>query len=269
MKRVLVTSILVLVALFALAPLLIVALTSLKNEQEMFANVLGLPTVLRLSNYATVWVQRGFSGFFVNSILITLPVVAVVLLCSALAGFAISKMRFHGRQFIFYLILLGLMIPLPSLIIPLYKDLSLMRLLDTRLGAILPEAAIALPFGVFLMRTFFNNVNDELLEAARMEGAGELQVLTRIVAPLAGPGLKSLGLIEFMWAWQSYLLPLVIIRTEAIKPLTVSLDLFVGRFSTSYTLIATAAVIVFIPITIVYVITQKTFIQGLTMGSIK
>jgi raffinose/stachyose/melibiose transport system permease protein len=269
MKRVVIFAVLILVALFALAPLLIVLVTTFKNEQQMFANVLGLPSSLSFSNYVTVWVERGFSGFFVNSILITVPTVAIVLICSALAGFAISKMQFRGRQFIFYLILLGLMIPLPSLIIPLYRNLGWMRLLDTRLGAILPEAALALPFGVFLMRTFFNNVSDELLEAARIEGAGEWRLLRSIVAPLSGPGLKSLALIEFMWAWQSYLLPLVIIRNEAIKPLTVSLDLFVGRFSTSYTLIATAAVIVFIPITIVYVLTQKSFIKGLAMGSFK
>ncbi len=256
-------------ALYALVPLVVVLLTSFKTQREMFRSVVGLPSRLRVENYLTVWLERGFHRFFLNSLLIALPAVALVIACSVLAGFAFSKMRFRGREVLFYLFLLGLMIPLPSLLIPLYRNLAALGILDTRIGAILPEAAVALPFGIFLMRTFFNSVSDELLEAARMEGAGERTVMLRIVVPLAAPGLKALGLIEFMWAWQSYLLPLVIIRNEAIKPLTVSLDLFIGRYSTSYTMIAAAAVIVFIPIMIVFLVTQRSFIQGLTMGAFK
>ncbi len=256
-------------ALYALVPLAVVLLTTFKTQREMFQNVVGLPSRIRFDNYLTVWLERGFDRFFVNSVLIALPSVAIVLVCSVLAGFAFSKMRFRGREPLFYLFLLGLMIPIPSLLIPLYRNLAALGILDTRPGAILPEAAVALPFGIFLMRTFFNGVSDELLEAARMEGATEWNVLRGIVVPLAAPGLKALGLIEFMWAWQSYLLPLVIIRNEAIKPLTVSLDLFIGRYSTSYTMIATAAVIVFVPIMIVFLITQRTFIQGLAMGAFK
>jgi raffinose/stachyose/melibiose transport system permease protein len=216
-----------------------------------------------------VWIDKGFYRYFLNSVLITIPTMILVIICSSLAGFAFSKMHFKGRYFLFFVFLIGLMVPIPSLLIPLYRNLNIIKLLNTRVGAILPEAAIALPFGIFLMRTFFNGIEDEVLEAARIDGANEWQLLVRVMLPLASPGLKALALIEFMWAWQSYLLPLVIIRKESIKPLTVALDLFIGRYSTSYTLIATASVIVFIPITLVFLLTQRTFIEGLTMGSIK
>lgn len=260
---------LILFVIYALIPLYLVVLTSLKTEKEMFENVLGLPHMLRLKNYKAVWLDKGFYKFFLNSIIITIPSVLIVLIFSSLAGYAFAKMSFRGNYFLFFLFLIGLMVPLPSLIIPLYRNLNSLGLLDTRLGAILPEAAIALPFGIFLMRTFFNSIDNEIIEAARIDGANEIQLMSRIVLPLAAPGLKALALIEFMWAWQSYLLPLVIIRKENIKPLTVALDLFIGRYSTSYTLIATAAVIVFIPITLVFLFTQRTFIEGITMGSIK
>lgn len=254
---------------YAIIPLFLVVLTSLKTEKEMFSNVLSFPTVTKWENYRHVWIEGRFHSYFKNSVIITFSTVLLVLTISCFAGFAFAKMRFKASYTLFFIFLLGLMIPLPSLIIPLYRNLGVLHLLDKRLGVILPETSIALPFGIFIMRTFFKGIDDEIIEAARIDGANEIQLIFRIMLPLAAPGLKSLALIEFMWAWKSYLLPLVIIRTETIKPLTVALDLFIGRYSTSYTLIATAAVIVFIPITIVYLFTQKTFIQGLTMGSIK
>jgi raffinose/stachyose/melibiose transport system permease protein len=260
---------LIVFVIFALLPLLIVLLTSLKTEKEMFSNVLGFPASPQWKNYSTVWLKSGFSRFFLNSVFITFPTVFLVVIFSSLSGYAFSKMRFRGRNIIFFVFLIGLMIPVPSLLIPLYRNLNVMKMLDTRIGVILPQAAIVLPFGIFLMRTFFDGIDDEILEAARIDGANDVNLIMRIMVPLASPGLKALSLISFMWAWQEYLIPLVMIRQEKIKPLTVALDIFIGRYSTSYTLIATAAVIVFVPITIVFLITQKTFIQGLTMGAIK
>jgi len=254
---------------FSLLPLFIVILTSLKTEKEMFSNVLGFPQIPQWSNYGQVWTKSGFNRFFINSVIITIPVVLIVVTCSSLAGYAFSKMRFKGRNILFFIFLIGLMIPVPSLLIPLYRNVNGLKMLDTRLGVILPQASIVLPFGIFLMRTFFDGIDDEILEAARIDGANDINLITKVMVPLASPGIKALSLISFMWAWQEYLIPLVMIREERIKPLTVALDIFIGRYSTSYTLIATAAVIVFIPITIVFLITQKTFIQGLTMGAIK
>jgi raffinose/stachyose/melibiose transport system permease protein len=193
---------LLLFALYAILPLFIVILGSVKTEKEMFTNILGFPDIPKWKNHSTVWVRSVFNRFFINSVLITIPTVLLVVSFPSLADYAFSEMRFKGKEVIFFIFLIGLMIPVPSLLIPLYKNLNLFNLLDTRIGVILPQAAIVLPFGIFLMRTFFIGIKDEILEAARIDGANELKLIARVTVPLASPGLKALSLISFMWAWQ-------------------------------------------------------------------
>ena len=256
-------------ALFALMPIVLVVFTSLKTPQELFRSVIAPPLVLRWGNYSRVWNEGGFKWYFLNSIVITLPSVGITTIVATLAGYAFAKWKFFARDVLFFLILAGLMLPLPSIVIPLYGNLQAMRLINTRVGVALVESGVAVPFGVFLMRTFIRGIPDELIEAMRIDGASEWQVIFRLIFPLSAPGMKSLALISFMWAWQSYLLPLILITEDKIKPLTAALDMFIGRYSVSYGLIAAAAVIVFIPITLVFILTQKTFIHGITMGAIK
>lgn len=256
-------------ALFALVPIVLVVFTSLKTSQELFRSVIAPPLVPRWENYGQVWIEGGFKRYFFNSVVITLPSVGITTIVATLAGYAFAKWRFPLRNELFFLILAGLMLPLPSIIIPLYRNLQTMGLINTRIGVTLVESGIAIPFGVFLMRTFIQGIPDELIEAMRIDGASEWQVIFRLVFPLSAPGMKSLALISFMWAWQSYLLPLVLITEDKVKPLTAALDMFIGRYSVSYGLIAAAAVIVFVPITLVFILTQKAFIQGITMGAIK
>jgi len=254
---------------YSLIPVYFILITSLKTRQELFGNVTGLPKEARWGNYRFVWHEENFKSYFVNSIFLAVPSVFLVLICSSLAGYAFAKMKFPGDNVIFFIFLMGLTIPIPSIMIPLYYNLARLNLLDTRIGAILSETAISLPFGIFLMRTFFRGIPDQLIDAARIDGANEFSLLTKVVLPLAQPGLRVLALIEFMWAWQSYLLPLIIFRKEDLKPLTLAIDLFQGRYLTDYTLVATAAVIVFSPITIVFLYSQRSFAQGLSMGALK
>lgn len=256
-------------AFYAMIPIVLVAFTSFKTSQELFQNVIAPPSKITWKNYVQVWEKAGFKNYFMNSVIIALPTVLCVVIFATLSGYAFAKMKFVGKNILFYLVLGGLMLPLPSIIIPLYQNLHLLGILNTRLGVALVEMSIAMPFGIFLMKTFIESIPNELLEAARIDGAGEMKIIWRLIFPLAGPGIKSLALIEFMWVWQSYLLPLILITEDKIKPLTAALDIFIGRYSISYNLIATGSIIVFIPITIVFLFTQKSFIEGITMGSIK
>jgi len=268
-KRIGIMTLLIIFAVYAMIPIILVVFTSFKTTQELFQNVIAPPTRLMWKNYVQVWEKAGFKKYFVNSIVIALPTVLCVVIFATLSGYAFAKMNFAGKNLLFFSVLGGLMLPLPSIIIPLYQNLNLIGILNTRLGVALVEMSIAMPFGIFLMKTFIESIPNELLEAARIDGASELKIIYRVIFPLAGPGIKSLALIEFMWVWQSYLLPLILITEDKIKPLTAALDIFIGRYSISYNLIATASIIVFIPITIVFLITQKSFIEGITMGSIK
>jgi len=256
-------------AIFALVPIVLVLFTSFKTTQELFSNVIAPPSDIHWENYLHVWNEAGFKNYFVNSIVIALPTVVVVTIVATISGYAFAKMKFWGKDFLFYTLLAGLTLPLPSIIIPLYNNMQVLGILNTRLGVVLAEIGIAMPFGIFLMRTFIKSIPNELIEATRIDGATEWRIITNLIFPLAGPGVKSLALIEFMWVWQSYLLPLILITDDKLKPLTAALDIFIGRYSISYNQIAAAAVIIFVPITIVFLITQRSFIEGITMGSIK
>ncbi|MHB8279132.1 MAG: carbohydrate ABC transporter permease [Candidatus Humimicrobiaceae bacterium] len=266
MKRILRWLFLSVFVVYSLIPMVIVIFTSLKTPGEMFVNVIAPPKSFYFGNYINVWIGTQFWRFFINSLIISIPTVIIVVACSIFAGFAFAKLKFFGKNVIFFIFLIGLVLPIPSIMIPIYINLAKMGLLNTYIGVILTQVAIDLPFGIFLMRSFFADIPEDILESARMDGASEFTVIGKMILPLARPVIGALILIEFMWAWQSYLVPLFIITKDSAKPLTVAMSIFISRYSTSYTNIAAAAVIVFIPMALVFLFTQRKFMEGLTMG---
>jgi raffinose/stachyose/melibiose transport system permease protein len=261
--------VLILFLIYALLPFVMISFTSLKTEKELYRNIIGPPTKLHFENFRQVWIGEQFWKYFRNTLIIAVPNIVLIVLIATLAGYSLSKLHFTGKNIFFYMFLIGIMLPIPSVMIPIYFNFAKLNLLDTYWGIILAQIGVDLPFGIFLMRTFFTDIPSELLESARIDGSSELRILYRIIFPLAKPGILALCLIEFMWSWQSYLIPLFINTKEAVKPLTVAIDLFEGRYSTTYTLIAAASVIVILPIIIVFLLTQKSFIRGLIMGALK
>lgn len=261
--------VLVAFAIYALAPVYLVILASMRSEADLFSGPLTMPWPINLENFRRVWVDSGFSTYFVNSLKISAAVTLLVLLCAPLAGFAFAKMRFAGRESLFALFLAGLVVPAPSVIVALYGNLSQMGLLDSHIGVILPQAALLMPFAVFMMRTVMQDVPDELIEAATMDGAGPLRIFLGIVVPVARPGLMSLVLIVFLFAWQEYLLPLVVIQTETLKPITVGAASLQGRYGVDYGGIAAAGLIAFAPLIILFLTMQRSFVRGLSAGAVK
>ena len=207
--------------IYALLPVYLVLLASMRSEADLFSGPLTLPWPVNVANFARVWTDSGFAVYFGNSLLTSLAVTVLVLLTAPLAGFAFAKMRFKGREALFALFLAGLVVPAPSVIVALYGNLQALGMINSRLGVIVPQAALLLPFSVFMMRTVMQDVPDELLEASILDGASLFNIYTTIVLPVARPGLMSLALIVFLFSWQEYLLPLVVIQTDALKPLTV------------------------------------------------
>src|SRR4028118_2286828 len=157
------TVVLGLFALYALAPVYLVLLASMRSEADLFSGPLTLPWPPEAANYLRVWTESGFSTYFGNSLLISMAVTFLVLLTAPLAGFAFAKMEFRGREGLFALFLAGLVVPAPSVIVALYGNLQAMGLIDSRLGVILPQAALLMPFAVFMMRTVMQEVPNELL----------------------------------------------------------------------------------------------------------
>ena len=263
------TIILAIFALYALAPVYLVLLASMRSESDLFDGPLSLPWPIETANYVRVWTESGFSTFFWNSLKISVAVTILVLLTAPLAGYAFAKMRFRGREALFALFLAGLVVPAPSVIVALYGNLQVMGLIDTHIGVILPQAALLMPFSVFMMRTVMQEVPDELIEASTMDGATPLYGFLTVVVPLARPGLMSLTLIVFLFSWQEYLLPLVLLQTETLKTITVGAASLQGRYGVDYGGIAAAGLIAFAPLVVLFLAMQRSFVRGLSAGAVK
>lgn len=256
-------------ALYALAPVYLVILASFRDEGDLFAAPLSLPLPLDFSNYQTVWTDNGFADFFINSVMMSGAATALVIALAPAAGYAFAKLEFRGREWLFALFLIGLVIPAPSVIVALYGNLQAVGLIDTQIGVILPQAALLLPFAIFMMRTVMQDVPNELLEAGLIDGVGPFQAFRLIALPLARPGIWSLTLIVFLFSWQEYLLPLVVLQTETLKPLTVGAATLQGRYGVDYAGIAAAGIIAFMPLVVLFLVLQRSFVRGLAVGAVK
>lgn len=263
------TAVLILFAAYALAPVYLVVLASMRSEADLFSGPLALPWPINLENFGRVWNESGFAAYFFNSVKISAAVTVLVLISAPLAGFAFAKMRFAGREVLFALFLAGLVVPAPSVIVALYGNLQALGLIDNQIGVILPQAALLMPFSVFMMRTAMQEVPDELIEASTMDGASLFGTFLRIVVPIARPGLMSLTLIVFLFSWQEYLLPLVVLQTETLKPITVGAASLQGRYGVDYGGIAAAGLIAFAPLVALFLLMQRSFVRGLSAGAVK
>jgi raffinose/stachyose/melibiose transport system permease protein len=261
----------VLLSLFAvgaLVPLLGVLLSAVTPEGELRIGF-DLPSRISLGNFAAAWQQGGFSRYVLNSVLVAAGVVLLTALLATLAGFAFATMRFPGRSVLFYVVLLGLMLPVESFVIPLYYDLRGWGLTDTYWALLLPQTAQSLAFGTFWMRTFFRSFPASVLEAARVDGATDRVVLWRVLVPSARPALATMGLLIAMWTWNEFLLPLVMISGEGWRTAPLGLAFFQGQHTTQTQLLAAAATIVALPIVLLYLVGQRRFIAGMLSGAVK
>jgi raffinose/stachyose/melibiose transport system permease protein len=263
------TVVLIAFAIYALAPVYLIFLASMRSEADLFSGPLSVPWPINVDNYRRVWQESGFSVFFLNSLKISTSVTVLVVLCAPLAGFAFAKMQFKGREPLFALFLAGLVVPAPSIIVALYGNLQVLGMIDSHIGVILPQAALLMPFSVFLMRTVMQDVPDELIEASLMDGATFFETFIRVVVPVVRPGLMSLILIVFLFSWQEYLLPLVVLQTESLKPITVGAASLQGRYGVDYGGIAAAGLIAFAPLVVLFLIMQRSFVRGISAGAVK
>ncbi|NQT61055.1 MAG: carbohydrate ABC transporter permease [Bacteroidetes bacterium] len=252
-----------------MTPFGVLLLASLKQDTELVGGALSLPQQLMWSNYVTVWIEARFSSYLVNSVIVATVTTIVVVLISAMAGFSFAKLKFRGRNALFTILLLGLMLPTTAIIIPIYYRLRDLHLLDSLAGVVLPLIGLGLPFGTFLMRQFFRDVPDSLMDSAIIDGCGRLRAFISIFLPLASGGLQALAVVQFMYAWREYLLPLIVSQSDETQTLTVGLYRLYKSYVSSYTKIAAGAVIVFVPILIVYALMQRHFATGMLAGSVK
>jgi raffinose/stachyose/melibiose transport system permease protein len=261
--------ILFLYAFIILYPFSIVIFTALKTEDEIAFDPLGIPRYLHFENFISAWKTGHFGKYFINSIVVSFPITIGTVAFSSLVSYALVFLKMPGSNLIFLLFLSGLMIPFYSVMIPLYYILARLNLIGTYWAMVLPSIAGGLSFGVFYMRAFFRSIPIELLDAARIDGCNELNVLWKVILPIASPGITTLSIFNFMGAWNSFLIPLIYLQREELRPLVVGLLFFRGRYTSQYPLIMAGVAILSLPIIIVYIIFQRKFIEGLTAGAIK
>lgn len=204
-----------------------------------------------------------------SSALIVLGVVPISLLISSLAGYAIGSLRIRGGRALLILFVLGLTIPFEALIIPLYYEMQSLNVLNTQWAIIFPLIGLFMPFSVFWMRAHFVNVPQELSEAARVDGASLWQELRHIHLPLARPALSALAILLFLWTWNQFLLPVVLVADPLQRTVAGALTFFQGQYSLSIPLLNAGALLIIIPTIVIFVVFQRQFIKALISGAVK
>jgi len=247
-------------------PLVAVALTSLRSVEDLQrGNLWGWPRDLRpLANYATVLTMSRMPQFVVNSFLVAIPAVLGTLLLSSMAGFALAKHDFRGSLPLLMLFVGGNLVPLQTLMIPVRDLMITLRLYDTRWALIVFHAAFQTGFGTLFMRNFIREVPDAVLDAARLEGAGELRVFRSVVLPLVRPALAAVGVLIFTFVWNDYFWSLVLVQSDSVRPLTAGLQSLRGTWQTAWPLVAAGSLLAAIPPVVVFFLMQRHLIAGLT-----
>jgi alpha-glucoside transport system permease protein len=238
------------------------------NNTSGWWNALIHPSQLTVQTYKDLLDNNDMVRAFFNTILITVPSAGLVVIIAALAAYAFAWVRFPGRDWLFLLVVGLLVVPLQIALIPVARLYGNLGLFGTIPGVVLFHVAFGLPFAIFLLRNFFIGIPHELLEAARMDGAGELQIFFRVVLPLGIPAIASLLIFQFLWVWNDLLVALVFAGRGA-QPLTVAIRQQLGEFSTNIGIISTGSFLQLIVPLIVFFAFQRYFVQGLLAGSVK
>lgn len=263
--------ILILFAICSVFPLIFAVLTSLKNNQEFYKNIWALPEALKIENYFTAIIDGKIGEYAVNSIVISAVSLFLVLLLAILAAYALSRMNIPGATMLLVGLILIQILPTESLIIPEYMIVSRLGLLKTKYWAmILPYVGWMLPGTIVILANFFKTIPMELIEAARIDGASEFKTMTRIIAPLMKSSIATCLVFDFCFVWGELMWAQIatLVKEEGI-PLTIGLLNFKGLYSTDWGATAAAICIITLPLYVLFLFTQKYFIEGLTAGSVK
>jgi ABC-type glycerol-3-phosphate transport system permease component len=256
-------------ALLTMFPVVLIVSTTLKSSQDVRANPFGLFSSFSLENLRTAWTVGNFDAYLLNSILLSVPSTVIVVALSTMAGYAFARLPFPGRTPAFYLIVFGLLVPFFAYMVPLYYQMRSMGLLDSLIGVNLVLASTQLSFGTWFMRAFFTDLPGELEQAARVDGASEFQIFSRIMVPLVTSGMGALAVFTFLQQWNNFLVPLLYMPGGDYRPLTLGLYLFIGGRSVDIGPLAAGTLITILPVLVLYVALQRQVTQGFLTGAVK
>jgi raffinose/stachyose/melibiose transport system permease protein len=261
--------VLTLALVFALGPLVVLGFNSLKSTTEAMANPLGPPREVHVENYATAWEEGKLATTARNSAILVAGTVAGVLVLGGLAAFSLARLDPPGSNLFMLYMLGGSTLPIWLFLVPLYSLWRILALVDTLHGLILIYVALNSPFAIFLLRSYMVQIPRDFEDAARVDGASELQVLTKVILPLAWPGFLTVGLVTALGVWGEFQIALIFVHIPELFPVTTSYWYFTTRYSRDWSLTSAGAIMMIAPVLIIFFSLQRQFIEGLTQGGLK
>lgn len=264
--------ILVVFAIFCLSPFFFLLLSSLRPGAEMIRNGISFHidvNGLSLNNYWLLFEGKDgiYPLWYLNSVIITVVHTVISLLATSMVGYGLAVYEFKGKNLIFTIVLVVMMIPVEILILPLYKLAISIELIDTYIGVILPF--VVAPMSIFFFRQYAESLPKELLDAGRIDGCGEFRIFFQIMMPLMLPAYGAMGILQAMFSWNGFVWPLIVLRSNDMLTLPIGLQSLITPYGNNYDMLFPGAVMSIIPIIILFIMNQKAFISGLTVGGVK
>lgn len=258
-----------LVVLFVMVPLLATVLGGFKSLGELRVNPFGLPREWEWENYAGILGSRRYWQLLANSTIVATLTVALTLIVASMAAFVFAHIKFFGSAMLLNYLTMGLLFPAATAILPLFIKVRDLGLLDTYFGVVLPQVAFSLAMSILLLRRFFRDLPDELLEAALVDGCTYAKFFRYVTIPLSRPILATVATITFVHSWNAYLIPLVMLNSDALYPWPLGIMVYQGEYSTEWQLVLAFITLTILPTILLFLFAQKHIVAGLTAGAVK
>jgi ABC-type glycerol-3-phosphate transport system permease component len=256
------------IAVTTMYPVFFTLNAGFKTERAWVQNRVSLAIPPTLDMYKEAWERSHVPRALMNSAITTAGGVVGSWIVCCLAAYAATKMRFRGRDTIFIILLASMMVPMQTILYPFYVLMHDLRLVDKHIGLIATFVTFAVPMTTYQLAAFFKGIPDELIEAARIDGASPLQILLRIIVPIAKPAIAVIGIINCVWMWNDLLMPLIVMQNPARQTLIITLANLRGQYGAETTLIAAGVIIGIAPIAVVYLLGQEYIVKGMTQGAL-
>lgn len=256
------------VALTCLFPLFWMVRSSFMTQSTIYTDKSFIPQEINVSNYQTAWGEGNFGVYLMNSVIYTTSVVALIVVIASLAAFAFSRLNFPGKNIIFYMFVLALMIPLPGSFVPLVVLMNKIGLANTRIGYILCMTNVGLSMSILMLKTFFDKMPHDLEDAARIDGCGKLGIWWNVALPLARPAIAVIVIFNSLNVWNEYILAQLLLNNNSLMPLQRGLMVFQGSNINNDPVLMAGLTIAVVPVILIYLAMQKHIIKGLASGAL-
>lgn len=253
----------------ALFPIYFMVVTAFKTQNDYISNKFGLPSTFSLNNFQTVFGQDNFFKWFVNSTILTVGAVLLSMILAVLAGYAVAKFSFPGKKLILNIVIALMVVPPVVMVIPLFDMMTRIGMINSQGGVILIYTGLLLPFSIYLLSNFFRAIPNEIIEAAMIDGCNLMQILFRIIIQAALPAFVTLMIVNSVWVWNELLISVIFLQDDTLKTLMAGLTVFKSKYTLNIPVTMAGLIISTLPIAIMYMVGQKSFVEGLTAGAVK